>query len=175
MSRRKATIIMEALSKNAFPKEFRQTTLTLCESYLYPQTEEPVNENLWPIIKHIVKYLGLNHLLGEIPRSVNQIMDDIAREVEGSYRHLFHSMEEKLGFIPINVRRTRLLDSDDLYLSKHIQAETLAAQQSKKVRNHIRKLYTSGEWNGTVEHLPELFKVHEEMRMEGVYHKDMWS
>ena len=110
-----------------------------------------------------------------MPYSVEKTINKLIRTVYDEMFTYYQHMEQKLGFIPFNVRNRWLKDVDDAYDKEHIQSMALAQTKANSVERFLKKAYQRGEWDGMEYSIPYQYQKHQEILMEGNYGYDQYK
>ena len=169
MSTRKAENGIDAIRTNDITGNRADTLLSLLTQYV--QTE---NKQMWHAARIWAKATGMGKYLGYLPYSVEKTINNLTSTVYDEMFNYYTTMEQKLGFIPFNVRNRWLKDVDDGCDKQHIQSMALAKTKANSVERFLKKQYQQGQWDGTADSIPYQYQKHQEIMMEGNYGYDQY-
>ena len=165
MSRMKAQNGLIAIGNNGNNNRMEKMLGDLLIQYI-----ESGDKKYWKAARAVASALNLEYYLGAIPHDVEALINHIAGQVEAKARMYYININEELGFIPMNVRQTKIFDLDDAWEAEHSQAIYLAKTQGNSVRNKLRGLFSTGVWDGVGgKSLQGLFSKHEYYHLDGCY------
>jgi len=167
MSKLKAQHGLEYIENNGYASAEEKVLASMLHRYI-----ETNDKNYWKASRHIAMAIGLTHILGHIPHRVQVVINEVCNEVYDTARTYYYNLENKLGFIPFNVRQRVLLDRDDPALNEQIQADNLALTQRNSVERMLTKYYRTGTWDGTRDNVEQAYQKHRQIFLEGCYRRE---